>query len=70
MATSRFRLRATRGRTAEDMQPVADLQLLQLAQMIVELPQRRRDRLLGGDAAILVEPGGAGSASDFVLAAA
>src|SRR3546814_16165985 len=47
-----------RRRRAEDVQAVADLQLLQLAEVIVELAERRL-RIVGlGDAAVLVEAAG------------
>src|SRR6185437_11870223 len=47
------------GRAAEDVQPIADLHLLQFAEITVELGKRRRDRLARADAAIAVEAGGA-----------
>src|SRR5438270_5235091 len=49
---------------AEDVEPVADLQFLQLAQKPVELAQGNGRSLAGGDAAIAVEPGGAGLFED------
>ena len=47
----------TLGALAEDVQPVADLQFLELAQQAVELAQCRCRVLAGDDAAIAVEPG-------------
>ncbi len=47
------------------MQAVADLQFLQLAQEPVELLQRAGQILAGGDAAIAVDPGGAGALEDL-----
>ena len=47
------------------MQPVADLQFLQLAEKPVELAQRRGGLVAGVDAAIAVEPGGAGAFQDL-----
>ncbi len=50
---------------AQDMEPVADLQFLQLAEEPVELFERARQILAGGDAAIPVDPGGAGALEDL-----
>jgi len=46
-------LRLARGRCPEDVQPAADLPLLELAEIGVELGQCRLDAFRGGDAAIL-----------------
>ena len=47
------------------MQAVADLQFLQLAQMIVELFQRRVGIVAGADAKILVQAGDGGQTEDL-----
>ena len=44
-------------RDAEDVQSVADLQLLQFAQVVVELAERRIGIVAAGHAAVLVEAG-------------
>ena len=48
------------------MQPIADLQLLQIAEMAVELAERRIGGFIGADPAILVEPAGGGEFQDLV----
>ncbi len=52
------------GAPAEDVEPVADLQFLKLAQKPVEFAQRNGRFLADGDAAIAIEPGGAGLFED------
>src|SRR5437764_3535894 len=49
---------------AKDMQPIAYLQLFQLAEKAVELPQRRGGLITCGNAAITFYPGGAGLFED------
>ena len=50
---------------AEDVQPVADLQFLQLAEKPVEFLQRFGPVVVGRDAAIAVDAGGAGALQDI-----
>ena len=53
-----------RGRLAEDMEPVADLHLLDFAEIAIELAERVVAAVGGLDAAILVEPGRRGKLQD------
>ena len=53
------------GALAEHVEPVADLEILQLAQKAVELAQGLRLILAGGDGAIAVDAGGAGALQDL-----
>ena len=64
IATSSASRRSPSG-CPEHMQPVADLQFLQLAQKPVELLQRRRGLFSGCDAAIAVDPGRSRALQDF-----
>ena len=43
-------------RAAEDVQAIADLQLLQLAEMVVELGKGVLGAVVRGDAAVAIEP--------------
>src|SRR5205823_11638696 len=50
---------------AEHVEPIADLQILQLAQKAVELAQGLRLILADGDAAITIDTDGAGALQDL-----